>query len=140
MRSILVVANQTLGGDTLLQRMREAVWFEPCRFHVVVPATAVPHHLAWNEGEALAYAEQRLERALARFDEEGFVVTGEVGDASPFLAICDAMRHDDYDEVMLSTLPLGASRWLKLDLPTRVRRRHGVPVTHVVAAETPQPA
>ena len=66
--------------------------------------------------------------------------TGEVGDASPFLAISDAMRHDDYDEVMLSTLPLSASRWLKMDLPNRVRRRHGVPVTHVVAADERQPA
>ena len=138
MRSILVVANQTLGGEALLQRMREAVWFEPCRFHVLVPASAVPHQLAWNEGEALAYAEERLAEALTRFDEEGFDVTGEVGDASPFLAISDAMRHDDYDEVMLSTLPLGVSRWLKMDLPARVRRRHAVPVTHVIGAEETQ--
>ena len=140
MRSILVVANQTLGGNALLQRMREVVWHEPCRFHVLVPATAVPHHLAWNEGQALAYAQERLAEALERFDAEGFDVTGEVGDSSPFLAICDAMRHGEYDEVMLSTLPIGASRWLKMDLPTRVRRRVPVPVTHVIATEAPLPA
>jgi hypothetical protein len=140
MRSILVVANQTLGGEALLQRMREAAWFGPCRFHVLVPATAVPHQLSWNEGEALAFAQQRLAEGLARFDAEGFEVTGEVGDASPFLAIADAMRHDHYDEIMVSTLPLGVSRWLKMDLPARVRRRHNVPVTHVIAAEAAQPA
>ena len=53
------------------------------------------------------------------------------------LAIADAMGHDHFDEVMLSTLPIGASRWLHLDLPTRVRRRYGVPVTHVVTELDP---
>jgi hypothetical protein len=133
MRSILVVANQTLGGETLMRRMREVVYYEPCRFHVVVPATPVHHQIAWSEGEAHVVARHRLAAALAALDREGFIVTGEVADPSPMLAISDAMRVDHYDEVILSTLPLGVSRWVHLDLPARVRRRFGVPVTQVIS-------
>ena len=67
-------------------------------------------------------------------------VTGEVADPSPMMAISDALRHDRYDEVILSTLPVGVSRWVHLDLPSRVRRRFGVRVTHVAANAEPLPA
>jgi hypothetical protein len=59
-------------------------------------------------------------------------VTGEVGDASPMQAIADAVRHQRFDEMILSTFPASVSRWVKLDLPQRVKRRYGLPVTHVV--------
>ena len=140
MRSILVVANQTLGGETLMRRLREVVYFGPCHFHIVVPATPIRHQITWSEGEAQVVAQHRLAAALNRLTREGLNVTGEVGDPSPMLAISDAMRHEHFDEVMLSTLPIGASRWLHLDLPTRVRRRYNVPVTHVVAALDVTPA
>ena len=140
MRSILVVANQTLGGEALTRRMREAVVGEACRFHLAVPATPIGHQLTWSEGEAHVVAQRRLEDALARLRREGFTVSGEVADPSPMMAITDALRRDAYDEVILSTLPVGVSRWVKLDLPSRIRRRFGVPVTHVVADAEPLPA
>jgi len=62
----------------------------------------------------------------------GAEATGEVGDSSPFLAVDDAMRHRDVDGVIVTTLPVGLSRWLKLSLPERIERRHHVPVTHIV--------
>jgi hypothetical protein len=128
----LVVANQTLGGEPLLARIRELVRAGPCSFHLVVPATPPKNH-AWTEGEARAVARTRLDAALARFAELGAEAEGEVGDASPMLAIEDAVReHGPFETIVLSTLPPGASRWLKLDLPHRVESVFGVPVIHVI--------
>ena len=133
MRRYLVVANQTLGGEALLQQIREIMSWGTCAFHLVVPATPAKDHLTYTEGEARALAEQRLHDGLALFRAEGADVTGAVGDASPMLAIADALRKQSFDEVILSTLPPSISRWVKLDLPRRVRRRYGLPVTHVVS-------
>ena len=133
MRRYLVVANQTLGGEALLAHIREAMSLGGCAFHLVVPATPAKDHLTYTEGEARALAEERLRDGLARLRAEGANVTGEVGDASPMPAIDDAMRHETFDEVILSTFPPSISRWVKLDLPQRVKRRYHVPVTHVVS-------
>jgi hypothetical protein len=136
-RSYLVVANQTLGGEHLIAKVRECMGVGPCRFHVVVPATPPAEHVTWTEGEARAIAENRLERSLARFRDLGADADGEVGDANPILAIEDALRNEQFDEVILSTLPSGVSRWLRLDLPTRVANHFGLPVTHVIADPEP---
>jgi hypothetical protein len=134
MRRILVVANQTLGGEHLVEKVREALAAGQCRFHLVVPATPSSEHLTWTEGEAQAIAERRLDRALDRFRALGAVADGEVGDPSPMQAIGDVLRRETFDEIILSTLPSGASRWLKLDLPHRIERSFELPVTHVVAS------
>ena len=60
-------------------------------------------------------------------------VTGEIGDASPLRAVGDALQYQSCDEIIVSTLPPGVSRWLKLDLPNRLRHSFAIPVTHVVA-------
>jgi hypothetical protein len=70
---------------------------------------------------------------MARFAAEGVAVTGEVGDASPLRAVASALRHRQFDEVILSTLPVGSSPWLLEDLPVRVARTTGLPVRHVFA-------
>jgi hypothetical protein len=133
MRSYLVVANQTLGGEHLIQRVRQCLAEGPCRYHVVVPATPAGELLTWTEGKSTAIAQERLDRALARFRELGAEADGEVGDKNPILAIEDALRRGTFDEIILSTLPPGISRWLKLDLPSRVAGRFNLPVTHLVA-------
>ncbi len=66
----------------------------------------------------------------------GITATGEVGDADPFKAVADAMTGHLYDEIVVSTLPSAVSRWLRMDLPARIRRRFGLPVIHVRAAST----
>ncbi|HEX6208534.1 MAG TPA: hypothetical protein VF058_09300 [Actinomycetota bacterium] len=138
MRRYLVVANQTLGGAHLVRRLRAAAARGPCSFFFLVPATPPQDHATWTEGEAEALAGERLARALIRARELGVEVDGDVGDPDPVQAIADAMIDDRYDEIIVSTLPPGISRWLKLDLPHRVERRFDVPVTHVVGE--PEPA
>ncbi len=137
MRRYLVVANQTLGGEHLVQKVRECVSTGQSLFHVIVPATPSTEHMVWTEGEAQSIARQRLERAVDRFRELGAEADGEVGDANPLLAIEDVLRNQSFDEIILSTLPAGPSRWLKLDLPARVQKQFGLPVTHVVGEAEP---
>jgi hypothetical protein len=132
MRRYLIVANQTLAAEPLVSRMRELARAAPSSFHVVVPATPPRDHL-WTEGEARATARSRLDAALARFAELGAEVEGEVGDGNPMLAIGDALRdHGPFDEIVISTLPKGLSKWLKVDLPHRAEASFGLRVTHVV--------
>jgi hypothetical protein len=133
MRRYLVVANQTLGGEHLTNRVRECTAGGACYFHVVVPATPSQEHVVWTEGEARSLAQSRLDEALAKFRQLGAEADGEVGDPSPIEAIRDALLEGNYDEIILSTLPPGASRWLKLDLPHRVEKTFGLPTTHLVA-------
>ena len=140
MRRYLVVANQTLGGAPLLGKVRETLAAGPCVFHILVPATPPGHFATWTEGEALSVAQERLDAALSRFKELGAEADGEVGDPNPLQAISDALRERTFDEIILSTLPSGASRWLKQDLPHRVERSFAIPVTHVVGeVEEPRP-
>lgn len=133
MERFLVVANQTLGGEHLIDEVQRRLRAGPCCFHVVVPVTPVAEHGTWNEGHSRVEAEKRLDVALDRFRDLGADVTGELGDQSPVLAISDALRQQAFDGIILSTLPSGVSRWLKLDLPHRVERDFALPVTHVVA-------
>ena len=132
MRRYLVIANQTLGGKHLAEKVRACLAAEPSHFHVLVPATTANEQVVWTEGEARAMAKERLDRALDQFRQMGADVDGEVGDENPFDAIQDAVRDGEYDELILSTLPVGMSRWLKQDLPHRVERAMDLPVTHVV--------
>lgn len=132
MPTILVVANQTLGGEALAARLDQRRRQGPCNFYVVVPATPPKDHLTWTEGEARTIALERLDRCLAELHAAGIVADGEVGDANPMLAIADAMRAHEFNGVIIATLPTGVSRWLKLSLPDRVARRFDVPVDHVV--------
>ena len=134
MRRYLVVANRTLGGDHLMAKVRECVAAGPCKFHVLVPASHT-HDFTWTEGGDRAAAEARLSEAIARLRASGAVITGEVGDTNPIEAIGDVLRREQFDEIVLSTLPPGASRWLRQDLPTRVRKQYRLPVQHIVGVE-----
>ena len=134
MRRFLVVGNQTLASREFRATVLERLAGEPCRFHVVVPATPPHDHFVWSEGEVVASARTRLEETLAWMHAQGALTTGEVGDAHPLLAVTDALSHDDYDEIILSTLPPGISRWVRQDLVHRVARHTDTPVCHVVAS------
>ena len=132
MARYLIVANQTLCADALTDRVRQLCSEGSCSFHVVVPATHPKDMAFYSEGAAHALAEKRLETALERFRAIGAEADGEVGDSSPFLAVRDCILADgSYDGVILSTLPPGVSRWLKQDLPHRLERTFGLPVTHL---------
>ncbi len=134
MRRFLVVGNQTLGSRELRVAVRQCLREGACRFHVLVPATPPPEHFSWSEGEALAVARHHLEDALDWMHEAGAVTTGSVGDSNPVLAVTDLLAHEDFDEIILSTLPPGMSRWIRQDLPHRLGRHTDLPVRHVVAS------
>jgi hypothetical protein len=128
----LVVANQTLGGEPLFARIRELARAGPSAFHVVVPATPPTDHV-WTEEEAATTATSRLDSALERMAGLGLDADGEVGDASPMLAIEDAIREQGpFEAIVLSTLPPRLSRWLRLDLPHRVESAFGLRLIHVI--------
>lgn len=85
--------------------------------------------------EAQRRAQRRLDLMISRMRATGAQVDGELGVADPVEATRDALRREPVDEVILSTLPSGLSRWTKLDLPSRVAEMTDVPVT-TVEAET----
>jgi hypothetical protein len=132
MRRYLVVANRTLGGEHLMQKVRECMAQGECEFHVLVPASDSPIGMQ-TEAKAHREALPRLEAALARFREVGANVTGKIGDARPMEAIRDALLTNSYDEILLSTLPPGPSAWIRQDLPRRVKKAFDIPVTHLIA-------
>jgi hypothetical protein len=132
-RRILVIANETVGGQTLrssIQRRAEGVREE---ILVVVPALNSPlRHWASDEDDARARAQERLEASLARLREDGVNARGEVGDSDPVQAIEDALRTFGADEIIISTHPEGRSNWLERGVVTGARERFAVPITHVV--------
>jgi hypothetical protein len=137
MRRYLVVANQTLAGHHLLEYVRQCLAAGPSWFFVLVPATPSHAQIVPGEGDAQLLARRRLEGALARFRGEGASAVGAVGDPSPLRAVADALRDESFDEIVLSTLPARTSQWLVEDLPNRLARATGLPVTHLVAEDQP---
>jgi len=134
--NVLVVAHQTAATPGLLEAVRERAQRSPARFHLVVPRQ--PHGMhkvvdPQDTGEDEAH--RVLETALPKLSEAaGHEVTGSLGDSEPLMAIQDAVNLGDYGEIIISTLPLGVSRWLKLDLVSKAKAL-GLPVTHVLASE-----
>jgi len=137
MRSYLVVGNQTLDSPELAEVIRERMAAGPARFHIVVPATPVQRGLTWDEDQARIAAQDRLTAAITRLVELNADVTGEIGHRDPIEATEDALRGREVDEVILSTLPPGISRWLGQDVPTRLKGSVLVPVTVVTTQREP---
>ena len=133
MRRYLIVANQTLGSHQLQARVAAYMAAGTTRFYIVVPATPSSEHLTWTHGEARAVAGRRLEAGLEQLRAMGADVAGEVGDGSPMLAVGDALRSGDFDAILLSTHAPGVSRWLRQDLPARMRRAFRLPIEHIAA-------
>lgn len=154
MRRILVVANQTLGGDHLAEVIRARAAEGPIEVLLMVPAT---HHTDLLVALAQAFAVQggmrppaqtyggdigakdRATAGVAWLAGLGVSATGEIVGHDPVPDIREALTSRTVDEVIVSTLPAGASRWLHQDLAHRIRRVTTVPVT-VVTAEHPGPA
>ena len=134
MRSYLIVGNQTLMGPELAAAIAARMApGDPPDFHVVVPATPRPGAFTWNEDEATADAQERLDTMLAYLGGLGLTATGEVGYRDPVEAARDALRRHPADEIILSTLPTGISRWLGTDVPSRLKSAVNVPVVVVTA-------
>ncbi len=146
---LLVVANRTVGGPRVATLVRDRLGRGPVEVHLLVPAItsvanltlgidpltaghvlADPEVLAEAARDVAAEAEERLAAQLAELVRVGVrSATGEVGPADPIAAIDAVLARSSFDEIVLSTLPAGVSRWLKLDLPSRLQRRTAIPVT-----------
>ncbi len=142
MREILVVANQSLGSDDLAVIVTERIAKEGTHFHLLVPATRLPRDVAAKfestfSEDADEAAQRQLNVGLNWLRHLGAAVDGEVGDEDPVRGVGEALKEKPYDEVIISTLPGGVSRWLRQDLPHRVERKFKLPVTVVTAKKAP---
>ena len=129
---VLVVATVTAISDDLMAALEERVARGPADFLLVMPAT--------EPGLAGRHAvEPQLEEALARWREAGLQAEGVAGPSNPVDAVSEVCSPGRFDEVIVSTLPGAASKWLQVDLPHRVARMTGVQVTHVIASDRRAP-
>jgi hypothetical protein len=138
--NVLVVANRTAESPELLEALKQRAAQGDVVFSLLVPAT--PHGVAWaaDMHSGGSEAEQHMEAAVERMRSEGLqMAAGKVGDPDPVAAVQDEVNFTTYDEIVVSTLPGGISKWLKLDLPHRVERSTGLPVTHITASEVKVP-
>jgi hypothetical protein len=128
---VLVLANETIGGEKLLNAILERAG-EGVSFHVVVPRTRPRHGNVVYDEVVRDSAQVRVDLAREWMRENGIASSGEVGDGDPYLAAVDAIAAEGIDEVIVSTLPAESSGWLRRDLPERLRQDTGLPVEHVV--------
>ncbi|MDH3680566.1 MAG: dodecin family protein [Acidimicrobiia bacterium] len=148
----LIVANETLARDKIPKLVAERSAAGPAEFHILVPATrsretrqltamagdplsgyAVTDVVGLDEAIARdrASADSRLSTFTEKLSEQGVDFSSEVGGPDPFQAISQVMQRSSFDEIIISTLPSSVSRWLRIDLPSRVRRAYSVPVVVV---------
>lgn len=129
---VLIVANRTSTDAGLLDAVRRRAAAGDVRFHLVVPATPRGlHRVVDPEVAGIDEARERLSVALPQLGAAaGQTVCGHVGDANPLAAVEDALHLEGIDEIIISTLPRRMSRWLRLDIVSKVRAL-GLPVTHV---------
>ncbi len=132
---VLVVANRTAATPALIAAVKDRAERGPARFTLLVPNTSRGiERYADPEDHAETEAQNTLELALPLLEEaSGSEVTGMVGCPEPLDAIQDAVNLHGFDEIILSTLPQRVSRWLKLDLPSKLSGL-GLPVTTVTAS------
>jgi hypothetical protein len=119
---ILVVANRTVVAPRLLEEIRRRAHEGPCEFTLLIPDVGRRSRYDWRLDTALP---------LLRRSAGGCPVEGFVGGPEPLPAVQDAVAAGDFDEIIVSTLPAGASRWLRRDLVHRIAAL-GLPVTHVM--------
>jgi hypothetical protein len=130
---VLVVANVTATSRDLIDAIKARAERSPIDVTLLVP----------GQGPGLSgreAARPRLDEALAAWREAGIEAEGVCGDANPFDAVAEAWDPRHHDEIIVSTLPGQSSKWIRSDLPARLARHTGAPVTHVVALDMrPEP-
>jgi hypothetical protein len=127
-KNVLVVANQTVVGKPLLDRIRERAAQGPASFLIISPQSdeQLPTH---------PDADRRLRRTLAELRSEGIDAHGQIAHPDPYTATVQAVRDERVDEIIVSTFPQARSGWLRRDLVTRLRESTGLPVEHIVVEQ-----
>lgn len=133
---VLVVAHKTAATEPLLEAVRERSHRGPCVFTLLVPNAAHGlHKVVDPEDQGASEAGAVLDEALpALSNAAGAPVEGILGDPDPVAAVQDAINLRGFDEIIISTLSPRVSRWLRLDLPSKVSGM-GLPVKTVVPRE-----
>jgi hypothetical protein len=129
---VLVVANETVGGNKLLEAVKRRAERGPIRCTVICPQNKPRKGFVIYDSSVLSAARIRLQLTLERLRELGIEAIGEVMDPDPFLAVQDAIRVYKPDEIIISTHPYPRSGWLRRDLIGRIESFAKVPVEHVV--------
>ena len=133
MARILVVANETIGGSSLIEAVRRRVEQGDAEFVVCVPRTRPRDGNIVYDDFVFQAAQIRVDLARKFMREQmGVEIIGEVGDPDPYTAAMDAVREYDPDEIIVSTKPATVSGWLRRDLVERIGDATGLPVEHVV--------
>src|SRR3954453_22650722 len=130
---VLIVAHKTAASPSVLEAVRDRATRGPCWFHLLVP---LPTPRGWHHEQDVAVGRRVLAAAVPLLEEAAHrPVEGSVSVRhDPMEAIEEALMGDDFDELILSTLPRSISRWLHIDLPRRVAHI-GLPLTTVIADE-----
>jgi hypothetical protein len=127
---LLVVANQTVDSADLMTALAERHAQGPIHVTLVAP-------VLWSEREQ---ARARLDEACAQLREHGVEVDGVLGDADPVVAVQEVWHPGRFDEIVVSTFPVGASRWMQIDLPHRIAKLTDCTVRHVESRPVAEPA
>ena len=126
--NVLVIANETVLGEPLLERIRERAARGPASFLIVSPQSDP----GMSDHEE---AERRLKQAVTALRAEAIDAHGQVAHPDPYAAAMHAVRDERVDEIIVSTFPeQTGSSWLRRDLVGRLRKDAGIPVEHVVVA------
>jgi hypothetical protein len=135
---VLIVAYKTAATQPLLDAVRERSQRGPCKFTLLVPNPAHGlHKVVDPEDQGAGEANDVIEQAVPKLSEAaGTPVEGIVGSSEPTAAVQDAINLRGFDEIIVSTLSPRVSRWLKLDLPSKVSGM-GLPVSTVTPADEP---
>jgi phosphopantetheine adenylyltransferase len=124
--NVLVVANETVLGEPLLDRIRARALEGPASFLIVCPQSDPAR-------ARRPAAERRLRMALAALRSAGIDAHGQISHPDPYTAAMEAVHDERTDEIIVSTYPGERSGWLRRDLVGRLRSDTGLPVEHVIA-------
>jgi hypothetical protein len=135
MNHVLVVANETVAGASLIEALKTRAAAEQTRVTVVAPINEPREGYVVYEDTRRASAGRRLDRTLRLLREAGIPASGLVVDADPVNATRDAIAQAEppIDSVIVSTHPEERSGWMQRNVPERVQKAAGsIPVEHVV--------
>jgi len=132
MANVLVVANDTHGGRSLIEAIQARAAAGDASFVVIAPQNKPQSGMVIYDEAVRDAAQHRVEATLTALRDLGIEARGDVMDPDPFNATLDAVREYGIDEIIVSTHPETRSGWLRRDLIERVEEATGLPVQHVV--------
>jgi hypothetical protein len=131
-RHILVLANETVAGKTLIDALLRHSSEGPIRVTVICPQTEPRAGFVVYDDSRRSAADRRLRRTLDLLHEAGIAARGRVVDPDPLQALRDAVHEYRPDEIVISTHPELKSSWLRGNLIDRARKCVDIPIEHVV--------